>query len=383
MFRFTGLPNNCNLEMSEIVKKRTEQDLEVCVQLEDGTRLNGSFPSSSTLREVVTKMCPEKLSTDQSPVVVIYMRSKLYGEALDSTSLKSLGKFYETVQLKKVIMLVIQGLTSGGRALIRVVNATPESLKVQANVSAPLPQKLKEEPLVETKPKFRGGDPPGPSPVFQFKVNQLKRNSGEIEEEPVRTFNDSQPMEIEETPVETSTQPEVEVQPVPVEQTMDDEPEPIINILDDRGTIIFSLDSTQSRKEDQPDNFFDLTEAEVQKLHRELKREVEAFENKPLMSEQHRKLEENKKILSQLSAYKKCAIRIQMEDRYVIQTTFSSVDTIRAVMDFLKQFLVDPEMDFHLCKNFEVFLGCIKTFMNCLFSRYATEENFGENSNPN
>ncbi|KAL1400415.1 hypothetical protein pipiens_002069 [Culex pipiens pipiens] len=38
MFRFSGLPNNALLEMAEAKKIRTEADVQLAVQLEDGSR---------------------------------------------------------------------------------------------------------------------------------------------------------------------------------------------------------------------------------------------------------------------------------------------------------------------------------------------------------
>lgn len=313
--------------MAEIDQKRVEQDLVICMQLEDGSRLNGNFPSSSTLREVISSLCPEKSSPDQKPVV-IYMRSELHNEALDSTTLRSLG------------------LSSGGRALLRLINTDPESLKVQANVSAPLPQKPREKSPERPRQRSNVEQQPGPSSgLTQFEA--IKRAKQEAKE-PEKV---AEPMEVEDEveqqvpEVETMQEEEVVPQSPP-------EPEPIINILDDRGTIIFSLDSMQTSTVDLPDSFFDLTEKEVRKLYQELKIHVDEIENRPLLTTELRKLEENKKILNQLSMYKSCAIRVQMPNRHVIQSKFSTVETVGAVMEFVKQFLVDPAIDFHLCKRF-------------------------------
>lgn len=326
MYRFAGLPNNSTLEMVEVDKKRVEQDLVICLQLEDGTRLNGDFPSSSTLREVISKLSPEKSSPDQKPVV-IYMRSELHSEALDTTTLRSLG------------------LSSGGRALLRLINADPETLKVQANVSAPLPQKPREKSPERPRQRSNVEQQPGPSSsAVQFEA--IKRAKQEAKEP--ESFVEA--MEVEEGKVEVEEEKvEVAIKEVAQPQSPP-EPEPVINILDSRGTIIFTLDSMQTSTVDLPDSFFDLTESEVRKLYRELKIHVDEVENRPLLTTEFRKLEENKKILNQLSIYKSCAIRIQMPNRYVIQSKFSTVETVGAVMDLVREFLIDPAMEFHLCK---------------------------------
>lgn len=309
--------------MVEADKKRIEQDLVICLQLENGSRLNGNFPSSATLREVMNKLSPEKSSPDQKPIV-IYMRSEFHNETLDSTTLRSLG------------------LSSGGRALLRLINADPEKLKVQANVSAPLPQKPREEVVERPRQKFNVEQQAGPSSGF-LPFEAIKRAKQEAKE-PEKI---EEPMEVEEQMTEAAP----EMIEVEEQSPAEPEPDPIIHILDDRGTIIFNLDSMQTSNVDLPDSFFDLTESEVRKLYRELKVQVEDIENKPLMTTELRKLEENKKILNQLSMYKSCAIRIQMPNRFVIQSKFSTVDTVGAVMELVRGFLVDPSMEFHLCKK--------------------------------
>jgi tether containing UBX domain for GLUT4 len=320
MFRFAGLPNNSNLEMVEVENKRVEGDLVICLQLEDGSRLNGNFPPSANLREIITKLCPEKSSPDQKPVVV-YMRSELHSEALDTTTLKSLG------------------LSSGGRALLRLINTDPEALKVQANISAPLPQKPREKSPERPRQRSNVDQQPGTSSM----VEAIKKVKQEVKQ--VEKVEESMEVE-EEAPGAPQVQEQIQVDETPAEP----EPEPIINILDDRGTIVFSLDSMQTSSVELPDSFFDLTENEVRKLYQELKIQAENNENRPLMTSALRKLEENKKILNQLSLYKSCAIRVQMPNRFVIQSKFSTVEKISDVIALVKRFLVNPDIDFHLCK---------------------------------
>lgn len=312
--------------MIETNKKRIEEEVTICLQLEDGTRLNGSYIPSSNLRTIINEMCPEK--SHDNPVV-IYMRSEIFAEELEKTSLKTLGVL-------------------SGRVLLRLINSDPESLKVQANVSAPLPQKPRlEEPEVE-KPKQVESKQ---TVAFQFKnVDQLKEKKIEVEEKEKMEVDEEavEPSKVE--PSQSQQQQKEDEKKESISESQEPEIPPVINTLDDRGTIIFSLDSLQTQSMELPDSFFDLTESDVRLLYRELRREVDNNENAPLMTEQLRKLEENKKILNQLAIYKNCAVRIQLPDRHVIQTKFLTVDTIEKVMDFVKDFLIEPEMKFYLCK---------------------------------
>jgi tether containing UBX domain for GLUT4 len=330
MFRFSGVPNNATLEMVQVSTKRVEQNITICIQLEDGSRLNGDFPSSTTLKQIIEKLCPDKY---ESSPVVIYMRSEYHGESLINTSLR------------------IMGLSSGGRALLRLINTDPESLKVQANVSANLPQKPREESPERSK-KSAKIESSGSINV----VNEIKKLKEVEKSEPMEITETTKSNEIVEKTEVKSTENIVEKMDVVesssnnVESEEEDEQELIINYLDDRGTIIFSLDTMKSSNVEIPDSFFDLTSSEVRMLYTELKQQVDENENQPLMTAAMRQLEENKKILNQLAVYKTCTIRIQMPNRIVIQTKFKSIDKLEIVMDFLKQFLIDPNIDFHLCE---------------------------------
>ncbi len=309
--------------MTETKVKREEQDVTVCLQLDDGSRVNGSYKPSKTLYDMIVEMCPEK---SQENPVLIYMRSEIFGDALKSESLKSLG-------------------VSGGRVLLRLINSKPEDLKVQANVSAPLPQKLKME--VEQKSKSVKLSDVGPSGAFQFKnVAQLSENIVETEVKMEVEEPEKEKIEEKKSEVEVNQKVSEDIKPDPVDETP--QIPPVINILDSRGTIIFSLDSIQTASLELPDSFFELTESDVRMLYRDLRKQVDENENAPLMTSELRKLEENKKILNQLAAYKHCALRIQLPNRFVIQTKFSIVEKVEAVYDFLREFLVDSNLDFYL-----------------------------------
>lgn len=111
MFRFSGLPNNCLLEMSQTDKKRVAMPVDICVQTEDGTRKQAQFVPGDNLWHVLKQLQGEgELQKFESPVI-LYMRQEILGEELLSkTTLKSLG-----------IM--------EGRALLRLVDKQPEELK--------------------------------------------------------------------------------------------------------------------------------------------------------------------------------------------------------------------------------------------------------------
>lgn len=342
MFRFAGIPNNANLEMIPIVNKRVEQEVTICLQLDDGSRQNGQFASSTTLREILEKLCPEKLTGENAHLVVIYMRSEYHGDALNTTTLR------------------IMGLSSGGRALLRLVHTDPTSLRVQANVSANLPQKPREPSPERPKSKV-SQDKKIVSLNVADEIKKIKQTESSDEKKSAKEDQDVIADKIVESKsdskavdLSTDKKTQSEQEPEQMEVDTEPEPEPVINYLDDRGTIIFSLDSMKTNSSDVADSFFNLTESEIRLLYRELKQQVDEIENRPFMTSEMRKLEESKKILNQLAVYKTCIVRIQFPNRYVIQSKFSTVDKVEVVVEFVRKFLDKPDIEFHLC---ELLLG--------------------------
>lgn len=125
-------------------------------------------------------------------------------------------------------------------------------------------------------------------------------------------------------------------------------PEPIE--IGERHAILYSLDSMKVEGLDFPDSFYDVTVEDVKKLLRELKQHSNELEDAPLMTSKLRELEENKKILRHLTEYKTTIIRIQFPNRLILQGVFNPIDTIDQVMDFVRKFLKNSEIDFHLCE---------------------------------
>ena len=111
MFRFSGLPNNAQLEMVESDgKRKIVAEVILCLQLEDGSRVNGSFKSTDLLSDVLGSLCPDKDVLEKNPCI-IYMRKEVYGTGIKTTTLKSLG-------------------LTGGRALLKLsLNKVEDEVK--------------------------------------------------------------------------------------------------------------------------------------------------------------------------------------------------------------------------------------------------------------
>lgn len=109
MYRFSGLPNNAQLEMVDAQTKRQEAEVELLLQLPDGTRLDGTFKPSLTVYEIVDQLWPAHSST--SNLIAIYMRTEIVYDKMQETTLKELG------------------LTSG-RAILRLCQREPDAAKM-------------------------------------------------------------------------------------------------------------------------------------------------------------------------------------------------------------------------------------------------------------
>lgn len=114
--------------------------------------------------------------------------------------------------------------------------------------------------------------------------------------------------------------------------------------------MIFSQETAQAvPSEDLPDDFFELTISDAKKLLKDIKRARLEMDNAPLHTTALRNLEKSKRQLSQLNRYKQSIIRVNFPDHTVLQGTFSPVDTITTVLEFVREYLEDKQMDFYLC----------------------------------
>ncbi|KAM9856426.1 tether containing UBX domain for GLUT4 isoform 2-T2 [Aulostomus maculatus] len=96
-WRFANLPNNAKLEVVPSTRKQVVSDgqVRIALQMEDGSRLQGSFSCGQTLWELLTnfpQINVSQLSEAGSTPVCVYMRDEVSGEeALKKATLKSLG----------------------------------------------------------------------------------------------------------------------------------------------------------------------------------------------------------------------------------------------------------------------------------------------------
>ncbi|XP_066156793.1 tether containing UBX domain for GLUT4 [Euwallacea fornicatus] len=345
-FRFSGLPNNACLELVAAKKNREEGDVALAVNLENGTRITDTFSPNTTLLCILKKVCPENAVPDKNPVV-IYTRREIYGQELEACTLRSLGLI-------------------GGRAMIRVLNRNPELLKQQANVSTLLPSKPTEEkPFVR---KFQSIEPeqspqadnqPGKTSAEPDSLkhdygvghsmidsniqpqNNMKNPGGNL----LKLAREKRKSS-ENFPENSEKGKKKLVQTDPVDKWSIEEE---FVFCGERNGMVFSLESAHSvPSEDLPDEFFELTIDDAKKILRDIKRMRHDLENRMLKTSHLRELEESKKQLRSLNKYKRTIIRVQFPDRTVIQGTFKPMETVRDVLEFIRGYLENQNLDFYL-----------------------------------
>ncbi|XP_017334077.1 tether containing UBX domain for GLUT4 [Ictalurus punctatus] len=157
-WRFASLPNNAKLEIVSSTRQRAGADstVRVALQLEDGSRLQGSFPSGHSLWDLLSHFPQTRISELEVPgttPVCVYMRDEVSGEeALKRTTLRSLGLTGGSV----ILRYVLKASNTPGN------NEPMETAATPTNTAAPASQ---SPPAVNTMHHSDLPDEPTPAPV--------------------------------------------------------------------------------------------------------------------------------------------------------------------------------------------------------------------------
>ncbi|XP_050068990.1 tether containing UBX domain for GLUT4 [Anopheles maculipalpis] len=322
MYRFSGIPNNALLVMAKAKQTRTEDDVIVQLQLEDGTRSdNGTFKPSQTLLDVLVALCPARAIAEAHPVLV-YMRREVYWEQLATTTLKSLG-------------------LTRGRAALRLLKRLAEQSKVQANVSAPLPQTVRRE--APAKPAAAAPSSEA-IPAAASSVSEAVMIASPME--PVPT--DSQPPPVPPTEESTKDTKEPLLDTISMQHVDVPRSEAKILILGEREAILYHASTAVRDQTEVTDSFFELTVPELMQLYKQLQDRVKAFEDAPLLTGELRELERNQQLLSNMDRCRQAVIRVQFPDRHVLQGVFQVHETVGHVVQFVRGYLADSKQSFYL-----------------------------------
>ncbi|EGI71094.1 PREDICTED: tether containing UBX domain for GLUT4 [Acromyrmex echinatior] len=345
IFRFTGLPNNAQLEMVACTKTRTMSNVTIGIQPEDGQRILREFSPDTTLAQALMEMYP---NSDLERAVLIYMHREVCGkEALEKTTLKSLG-------------------LNSGKAILRLMYRDHEQLKTQAHISTPLlPKSVANDSSSDRKV-------PSSSPYYSKTnetINLPTESTSKIENQ--EESRDKVKIDIKDETVDALSDKKQEKDTFKIKESHSiasshedhdksgtnrhiaetcaevQENAYEIKFLGKRNALVFNQAGTQALpREELPDSFFDLDRHDSKTLLRDAKRRREQLEDAPLLTEAQRQLDQNKHILDRLVKYRRAVIRIQFPDQFVLQGLFEPLETIKAIKDFIKSYLENPDCEF-------------------------------------
>ncbi|XP_033359267.1 tether containing UBX domain for GLUT4 isoform X2 [Bombus vosnesenskii] len=298
ILRFTGLANNAQLEMVPCTKIRSVSNVTIGIQLENGERLMSEFTSNVTLAEILKHV---NFNEDLEKIILIYMHREISGvEALKNTTLKSLG-------------LV------NGKAVLRLIQKRPQSIDTNET----------SECMTSTGKQTQ-------------KLGELKTCSQNEERKIMKREYENNI--IPSTSTDNYTGNQILLQPCNKHETDDLNN---IEFLGERNALVFDQTTIQRKFRDElPDDFYDLTVDDAKILLRDAKRYRKELEEAPLLTNIQRQSNQEKRILNQLNKYHYTIIRIQFPDQFVLQGLFQPMETVQAIKDFIKCYLIDANSDF-------------------------------------
>ncbi|KAG8195531.1 hypothetical protein JTE90_019519 [Oedothorax gibbosus] len=350
--RFANLPNNAQLELRPAEKSRQDSMVTIGLQLESGERLMGDFPPTATIENILEKSLKTEITTvhESGEPVCIYMRQKITGDAIKSTTLRSLGLIK-------------------GTAIIRLLYRKPEELEDQAHISSPLtataskqlstPQSIEPQPSVSPTPAPMKKQPRIDIPAEEEKLPQkfdskIKEENILMEVDDNESLNvgvknesdfkqEIQDVDAKENIKEFNTHGEMECNLELEEDTFEGISD--IKYIGERHAVIYSLnDITDVKKADLSDEFFDLTIKDAKYLMTDYRKQREQFVNQPLLTKEQRQ----NQILQQFARYTQTVVRVYFPERLVLQAVFNVNETVQTVSDFLRSYLEDDRLTFYL-----------------------------------
>ncbi|XP_027872950.1 tether containing UBX domain for GLUT4 isoform X2 [Xiphophorus couchianus] len=405
-WRFANLPNNAKLEMVTSTRKQSGADSQVriALQMEDGSRLQGSFSSGQSLWEVIAhfpQIRESELTESGATPACVYMRDEVSGEeALKKTTLKSLGltggsaivRFLhkknqaageEDEPFAKPSTPVAMEATPSESPQPDPAPSIPEASAEVVPTSKPNPHEPLETPAVPARssitedvpkpqdvvrPKVQraveDGEEAGPSglnshptssapaaPFIPFSGGgqRLGGLAGEIGHSLSSSSSLSAPTPTVQSPKAKKAKSNHSTKCKATVKSADRDLDNTEEFLEpvDRELLIYHMDSASRRTEDHadlPDEFFEVTMDDVRKRFAQLKSERKLLEEAPLLTKALREAQMKEK----MERYPKVVLRIQFPDRHVLQGFFRPLETVGAVRHFLRSHLEDPEISFYL-----------------------------------
>ncbi|XP_043605214.1 tether containing UBX domain for GLUT4 isoform X1 [Bombus pyrosoma] len=330
ILRFAGLANNAQLEMVPCTKIRSISNVTIGIQLENGERLMSEFTPNVTLAEILKHV---NFNEDLEKIILIYMHREISGlEALKNTTLKSLG-----LVNGKAVLRLIQKRPQG---IGNIALTTSKTVEIAENFNIHKRGSGNEYSLItDTNETSECMISTGKQTQ---KLRELKTCSQNEERKILKREYENNI--IPSTSTDNYTENQILLQPCNKHETDDLNN---IEFLGERNALVFDQTTIQRKFRDElPDDFYDLTVDDAKILLRDAKRYREELEEAPLLTNIQRQSNQEKRILNQLNKYHYTIIRIQFPDQFVLQGLFQPMETVQAIKDFIKCYLIDANSDF-------------------------------------
>ncbi|BFZ02586.1 hypothetical protein BsWGS_05624 [Bradybaena similaris] len=116
----------------------------------------------------------------------------------------------------------------------------------------------------------------------------------------------------------------------------------------DRESLVYRteelLPTTSDDPDALPDDFFEVTQADVKVMYRDLQNAVRQLEEQPLMTKAMRQAQ----VEALFDQYERTVIRVQFPERFTLQGLFQPREPVAALYAFVKEHLSDPNETFYL-----------------------------------
>uniref|UniRef100_A0A8C6KBQ3 ASPSCR1 tether for SLC2A4, UBX domain containing n=1 Tax=Nothobranchius furzeri TaxID=105023 RepID=A0A8C6KBQ3_NOTFU len=391
-WRFAKLPNNAKLEMVMSTKKQVGADnqVRVALQMEDGSRLQGSFSSGQSLWELVTHFPQIRCSVLLQHSCVCVYHAEVPGS--DRRKHKTAGEEDDTAAVPLTLVAKettasssppsdaaplfsepkLEPMPAENSVPDQPMETSPVPTPAMATSKTPVHQEAVQPkaPPTGSEIPFEDGEEAGPSgldshpsssspaspsaPFIPFSGGGQRL--GDPEEGAIaRSLSSSSSSPLSALTVESpkakkaksshSSSTKVSFSPTKPTEYESTSPRPPI----EREPLIYHLDSSSRHTEvnqDLPDEFFEVTVDDVRKRFAQLKSERwKSLEETPLMTKSMRETRMKEKI----ERYPKVVLRVQFPDRHVLQGFFRPLET-GVCLCFVRSHLEDPRVSFYLCK---------------------------------
>uniref|UniRef100_A0A8K9XY74 ASPSCR1 tether for SLC2A4, UBX domain containing n=1 Tax=Oncorhynchus mykiss TaxID=8022 RepID=A0A8K9XY74_ONCMY len=380
-WRFASVPNNAKLEVVTSTRKQTGTDspVRIALQMEDGTRLQGTFSSGQTLWELLTHFPQtrfllkktkspgngdddgmEAASTATDPVAketkprplppVGPPPSQPERAALPSIKKESPDRPVETADAP-VHVPSASGSTLPGKQEAEVVTNSQIAMRPK---SSPFGGVKREEegdgeragPSGQCAVHPSSSSSPPSAPFIPFSGGGQRLGGPGVSGVGAASSSSSLPSMVGGPPKAKKSKPNNAKRQASTKQDDWAVVEEVLQPVD-REPLIYHMDSGAHRygnEQDLPDEFFEVTVDDIRKRFAQLKSERRVLEEAPLMTKALRESQMKDK----MDRYPRVVLRVQFPDRCVLQGFFRPLETVAALRLFVKSHLQDPQLPFYL-----------------------------------